>query len=591
MAYEAPLKDILFDLEHLSAWSSVTALPKYDHVDQSDAEAVLTEYARFCSEVIAPLGRIGDETSAKFDGEKVILPAEFEEAYNQFVEMGWQSLSHSTDHGGMGFPIVAGAAATEMLNSADMSFGLCPLLTDGAIDALTARGSDSQKETYLSKLISGEWSATMNLTEPQAGSDLGRIRTKAEAKADGTYAITGNKLFITYGEHDLSGNIIHLVLARTPDAPAGPKGLSLFIVPKYLEGDAGANDLRNKVQCISIEHKLGVRASPTAVLQYEGATGYLIGEENRGLDYMFVMMTSARFAVGMQGVAISERAYQQALAYAVDRIQSRPLDGSSRDAVAIIEHPDVQRMLLRMKALTEGCRALAYATAGWIDLSKNGREDQRTEAHDMAEFLVPLVKAYCTEKAVEVTSLNVQVHGGMGFIEETGAAQLYRDARILPIYEGTTAIQANDLLGRKILRDGGKTALLFSEMIAETELELERTGERGIQMAEQLRASRAAFEECLDWLLETTPHDINAAFASAQPFLMLTANLATAWQLGRSVLVAEAKIKTGEDKDFMTDKITTAQFYMQHLLVDVMGDCARVISGSESLFAAKLSVD
>lgn len=587
MTFKAPVRDILFAIEALSAWPEVLALEEYAGIDLSDAEAALDGFGRFCTEVVAPLSAAGDQTGAQFDGGRVTLPEANAQAYEQFAAMGWQALPHPAAHGGMGLPRAVGAAATEILNAADLSFGLCPLLTDGAVEALLLTGSDAQKQRYLEPLISGRWSGTMNLTEPQAGSDLGLVRTKAEPGADGAYAVTGTKIFITYGEHGLTENIIHLVLARTPDAPAGPKGLSLFIVPKYLVEEDGTPGARNAVNCVSIEHKLGVRASPTAVLEYNGATGFLIGEENRGLEYMFVMMNAARFAVGVQGVAVSERAFQHALAYAQERKQSRPVDGSAKEAVAIIQHPDVRRMLLRMRALTEGGRALAMATAGWMDLG-TGRAGR--EAADMAEFLVPLVKGFCTERAVEVTSLGVQVHGGMGFIEETGVAQFYRDARILPIYEGTTAIQANDLLGRKVLRDGGETARRFAGMIAETEAALAQGSAKAQAIGASLAEARQAFEDSLAWLLENTPRDPALGFAGSVPFLNLTGSLAAGWQLGRSALSAEAKLAQGEDAGFMARKIGTALFFAQHILVDCSAERRRILEGGTSLLDAAFEI-
>ncbi|KIC21502.1 acyl-CoA dehydrogenase [Leisingera sp. ANG-Vp] len=588
MTYQAPVRDVMFNIEHLSAWPDVTALDAFAGIDASDAQAALEGLGRFCTEVIAPLSAVGDETGARFDGTDVVLPEAYGAAYQQFLEMGWQSLPHPAEFGGMGLPKAVGAAATEMLNAADLSFGLCPLLTDGAVEALLLTGSDAQKARYLEPLIAGRWSGTMNLTEPQAGSDLGRVRCKAEPAADGTYAVSGTKIFITYGEHSLTENIIHLVLARTPGAPAGPKGLSLFIVPKVLVDDDGALGARNAVNCVSIEHKLGVRASPTAVLEYDGATGFLVGEENRGLEYMFVMMRAARFAVGMQGVAVAERAYQHAVAYARERVQSRPVDGSSKEAAAIIGHPDVRRMLLRMRALTEGGRSLAMATAGWLDLAHHGGGER--DATAMAEFLVPLVKGFCTERAVETASLGVQVHGGMGFIEETGVAQFYRDARILPIYEGTTAIQANDLLGRQVLRDGGETACRFAGMIAETETALRSGSAAGQAIADCLAEARGHFEASLAWLLDATPKDPNAGFAGSVPFLMLTGTLAAGWQLGRAALAADARLAQGEDREFMARKTATALFFAQHILAECATERSRIINGSASVLNADFEI-
>ncbi|MBY6114573.1 acyl-CoA dehydrogenase [Mameliella alba] len=588
MTYQAPIDDIMFDIQHLSHWSGVRALPQYDGIEPEDIRAALDQFGRFCSGVVAPLSQAGDEQGARLDNGRVTLPQGYDAAYAKFVETGWQSLAHPVDHGGMGLPRAAGAAATEIVNAADMSFGLCPLLTDGAIDALAKNGSPEQKAIFLENLVTGRWTGTMNLTEPQAGSDLSRIRTTATRRADGTYAVNGSKIFITYGEHDLSENIIHLVLARTPDAPAGARGLSLFVVPKFLPQTDGTPGARNAVTCSGIEHKLGVRASPTAMLTYEDATGFLVGEETRGLEYMFVMMTSARFAVGVQGVAVADRATQHAFAYARERVQSRPVDGSSGDAVPIIQHPETVRILMRMRATVEGCRALAIATAGWLDLATSADATLAREADEMAEFLVPLVKGYSTESAVDVASLGVQIHGGMGFIEETGVARYYRDARILPIYEGTTAIQANDLLGRKVRRDGGATARRFAAMVAETARALAAGDAQMQSVADRLDAARDDFEACLDHLLATLGQDANAAYAGSVPFLMLTGNLAAGWQLGRSMLAAKEALARGEAAEFMTRKCATAAYYAHNILVQCAVDRARITDGTASLLDAEL---
>ena len=583
MSYQPPVQDLMFCIEHLSHWDSVSALEAYSNVGLSDIGAALEGYAQFCSEQIAPLSRIGDTLGARFDQGRVIMPEGGVRAYALFVEMGWQALTHPVDYGGIGLPRAVGAAAVEMLNAADLSFGLCPLLTDGAIEALLLTGSDGQKATYLEHLITGRWSGTMNLTEPQAGSDLGRVAAKAVRRGDGSYGISGTKIFITYGAHDLTENIIHLVLARTPEAPAGPKGLSLFIVPQTLVEADGTLGTRNAVNCMSIEHKLGVRASPTAVLEYDDATGFLIGEENRGLEYMFIMMNAARFSVGVQGIAISERAYQRALAYARDRVQSRPVNGRSKDAVPIIEHPDVRRMLLRMRSLTEGGRAMAAATAGLLDIAHHQKDPDMAA---LAEFMVPMVKGFCTERAVEVASLGVQIHGGMGFIEETGAAQHYRDARILPIYEGTTAIQANDLLGRKVMRDGGATARQFAARIAVTEAELARGDASAQTIGTSLAQARGAFEAALDWMLKSGRKDIDAAFAGSVPFLMLAGTLAAGWKLAKGALAAQTALDAGRDTKFMTQKIATALFFAQHILPECATEQIRIMHGSRSLLDA-----
>ncbi|WP_143811235.1 acyl-CoA dehydrogenase family protein, partial [Paraburkholderia piptadeniae] len=411
------------------------------------AQAVIEESAKLCGEVLAPLNVEGDRNPSSWKDGVVTATPGFADAFRQFAAGGWQGVQHPVEYEGQGLPKLIAAACIEMLNASNLSFALCPLLTDGAIEALLTAGSEEQKRAYVPKLISGEWTGTMNLTEPQAGSDLALVRTRAEPQGDGLYKLFGTKIFITWGEHDMAENIVHLVLARTPDAPEGVKGISLFVVPKFTVNDDGSLGERNDVHCVSIEHKLGIKASPTAVLQFGdhgGAIGHLIGEENRGLEYMFIMMNAARFAVGMQGVAVSDRAYQKAVAYAKERVQSRPVDGSAKQAVSIIHHADVRRMLATMRALTEASRTLAYVAASHCDFAhRHPDEAKRAEHQAIYEYLVPIVKGWSTELSIDVTSLGVQVHGGMGFIEETGAAQYYRDARILPIYEGTTAIQAN----------------------------------------------------------------------------------------------------------------------------------------------------
>jgi alkylation response protein AidB-like acyl-CoA dehydrogenase len=583
MSFHPSVKDLMFCFEHLSYWDQVSKLEVYSEFDLSDIGAVLETYARFCSEQVVPLSQVGDTLGARLNAGRVTMPEGDAQAYARFVEMGWQTLTHPVAYGGMGLPRAVGAAAVEMLNAADMSFGLCPLLTDGAIEALLLTGTEDQKAIYLEPLTSGRWSGTMNLTEPQAGSDLGRVATKAIRHSDGSYCISGTKIFITYGAHDLTENIIHLVLARTPDAPAGPKGLSLFIVPQKLVNPDRTLGARNSVNCVSIEHKLGVRASPTAVLEYDNATGFLIGNENCGLEYMFIMMNAARFSVGVQGIAISERAFQRALAYARSRVQSRPVNGQSKVAVPIIAHPDVRRMLMRMRSLTEGGRAMAAATAGLLDLAHH---QEQPDVVALAEFMVPLVKGFCSERAVEVASLGVQIHGGMGFIEETGAAQHYRDARILPIYEGTTAIQANDLLGRKVMRDGGTPARRFAAQVAETEVLLAR-GETAMQaICKSLAEARHAFETSLDWMLETSHQDIDGAFAGSVPFLMMTGTLAAGWKLAQSAAVAQSALEAGENTAFMTQKIATALFFAQHILPECITEQSRITSGAQSLLDA-----
>ena len=594
MSYTAPVKDMLFAIEHLAGIEQVAQIPGFEDAGLDTAQAVLEECAKFNEGVVAPLNWDGDQNPSSFKAGVVTTTPGFKEAFRQYAEGGWQGLQHPADFGGQGLPKTIGAACIEMCNSANLSFALCPLLTDGAIEALLTAGSEELKAIYLEKLVSGQWTGTMNLTEPQAGSDLAAVRTKAEPQADGSYKVFGTKIFITYGEHDMAENIVHLVLARVAGAPEGVKGISLFVVPKFLVNADGTLGARNDAHCVSIEHKLGIKASPTAVLQFGdhgGAVGYLVGEENRGLEYMFIMMNAARYAVGVQGIAIAERAYQKAVAYAKDRVQSRPVDGSASTSVAIIHHPDVQRMLMTMRAYTEGCRAMATVAAAAYDAAHHHPDaDTRKQNAAFYEFMVPLVKGYSTEMSLEVTSLGVQVHGGMGFIEETGAAQYYRDAKILTIYEGTTAIQANDLVGRKTARDGGQTAKAIAAQIEATEAALLASGTPAAQsVARRLAAARQAFLDVVDFVAGGTRTTPNAVFAGSVPYLMLAGNLVAGWQLARSLLVAQDLLHKGQEEAFMRAKITTAQFYAEHLLVKAPGVRDAIVDGAASVTA--LAVD
>jgi alkylation response protein AidB-like acyl-CoA dehydrogenase len=591
MSYVAPVKDMLFNLKHLAQIDEIARIPGFEDAGFDTAQAVLEEAAKFNGEVVAPLNWEGDKNPSSWKDGQVTTTPGFKDAFRQFAEGGWQGLQHPSDFGGQGLPKTIGAACIEMVNSANLSFALCPLLTDGAIEALLTAGSDELKAIYLEKLISGEWTGTMNLTEPQAGSDLALVRSRAEPQPDGSYKVFGTKIFITYGEHDMADNIVHLVLARVTGAPEGIKGISLFVVPKYLVNKDGSLGARNDVHCVSIEHKMGIKASPTAVLQYGdhgGAIGYLVGQENRGLEYMFIMMNAARYAVGVQGIAVAERAYQKAVAYARDRVQSRPVDGSIKAAAPIIHHPDVRRMLMTMRAYTEGCRAMASVAAAAYDAAHH-HPDAETRKTNQAfyEFMVPLVKGYSTEMSLEVTSLGVQVHGGMGFIEETGAAQYYRDAKILTIYEGTTAIQANDLVGRKTLRDGGQTAKGIAQQIEVTEAELKKNGSvDALAVLKHLSAARQAFVAVVDYLAgEQNP---NAVYAGSVPYLMLAGNLMAGWQLARSLLVAQAELARGEDAAFMQAKIATARFYAEHLLSKAPGVRDSIVDGGGSAVALAL---
>ena len=593
MPYTAPLKDMLFDMRHLAGLDEIAKMPGFEEAGFDTAQAVLEECAKFNEGVVAPLNVEGDRNPSSWKDGKVTTTPGFKEAFKQYAEGGWQGLQHPQDFGGQGLPKTIGAACSEMLNSANMSFALCPLLTDGAIEALLTAGSDELKATYLEKLVSGQWTGTMNLTEPQAGSDLSLVRTRAEPQPDGTHKIFGTKIFITYGEHDMAENIVHLVLARVAGAPEGVKGISLFVVPKFMVGKDGSLGVRNDVHCVSIEHKLGIKASPTAVLQFGdhgGAVGYLVGQENRGLEYMFIMMNAARYAVGVQGIAIAERSYQQAVAYAKDRVQSRPVDGSMNASAPIIHHPDVKRMLMTMRAYTEGCRAMATVAAAAYDASHHHPDAQvRKENQAFYEFMVPLVKGYSTKMSLDVASLGVQVHGGMGFIEETGAAQYLRDAKILTIYEGTTAIQANDLVGRKTGRDGGQTAKAIAAQIEKTEAELTRRDSVAARaMLKRLSAARQAFVDAVEFVAGNGKTSPNAVFAGSVPYLMLAGNVMAGWQLARSLLVAEDLLAKGEDKAFMQAKIATAHFYADHILSKAPGMRDSIVEGAESVTALPL---
>lgn len=593
MSFTAPVKDMLFCMEHLANLPQVAQIPGFEDASLETAQAVLEESAKLCEGVIEPLNVPGDTQPSSFAEGKVVTTPGFKEAYQQYVQGGWQGLQHPVDFGGQGLPKTIGAACVEMLNASNISFALCPLLTDGAIEALLTAGSDALKAKYLEKLVSGEWTGTMNLTEPQAGSDLALVRTKAEPLPDGTYKIFGTKIFITYGEHDMAENIIHLVLARVAGAPEGVKGISLFVVPKFLVNDDGSLGARNDVHCVSIEHKMGIKASPTAVLQYGdngGAIGYLVGEENRGLEYMFIMMNAARYGVGLQGIGVSERAYQRAVQYARDRVQSRPVDGSVAGSAAIIHHPDVRRMLMTMRSVTEACRAMASTAAAAYDAAHHHPDAEVRKANAaFYEFMVPLVKGYSTEMSLEVTSLGVQVHGGMGFIEETGAAQYYRDAKILTIYEGTTAIQANDLVGRKTARDGGENAKAIAAQIAKTEAELRASGTTAaLSMADRLQSAREAFLQVVDFVVGKAKASPNAVYAGSVPYLMLAGNLMAGWQMGRAMLVAQDKLAQGEDVPFMQSKIATAQFYAEHILTRTASLRDSILLGGESACALPL---
>ncbi len=586
-AYSAPIRDMLFVINELAGVDHLARLPGYEDVNGELMAAVLEEAGRLAGEVLAPLNRGGDLDGSRWDEHGVTTPPGFADAYRQFVAGGWNGLKGPLEHGGQGLPELLNTAVIEMWNSANLSFALCPLLTSGAVEALKKHGSAEQQRRFLTKLVTGEWTGTMNLTEPQAGSDLAAVRTRAVPEGD-HYRLFGQKIFITWGEHDVADNIIHLVLARTPDAPPGVKGISLFLVPKVLVNDDGSLGERNDVHCVSLEHKLGINASPTCVMAYGdhgGAIGYLVGEENRGLAHMFTMMNEARIQVGIQGLAIAERAYQQAVTYARERIQGRAVGNKDGDRVSIIHHADVRRMLLSMKAQIEAMRAFAYVMAADMDQARRQPDAAvRQASQARVDLLIPVVKGWCTELGVELASTGLQVHGGVGFIEETGAAQHYRDARILPIYEGTTGIQANDLVARKLAMDkGAAMASLLDDM---------RRTSAGLAGANEpaLVAIRGALDEAVDALAESTDvvlamleQEPAAALGQAVNYLHLTGYTCGGWQLARAARIASERLAAGVDPAFHRAKLLTARFYAEQVLPRTGALARSIKAGSEAL--------
>jgi len=574
MSYTAPLTDIRFVLEEAAGFGEVAQLPGYEATSPDLVEAILSEAAKLAENVLAPLNQPADRTGSVLENGIVRTPPGFHEAYARYVEGGWNGLAFDPEFGGQGLPLALATPVAEMWNSACMSFALCPLLNSGAVELLQVHGSAAQKQLYLGKLVSGEWTGTMNLTEPQAGSDLGALRTRAVPEGD-HYRITGQKIFITYGDHDLAPNIIHMVLARTPDAPPGSRGISLFLVPKFLLDAEGGPGQRNDVRTLSLEHKLGIHASPTCVLSYEDAIGWRIGDKNRGLECMFTMMNAARLNVGVQGLAIAERAYQQAVEFARTRVQGQPL-GIARavEGLPIIYHPDVRRMLLWMRAATEAMRGLAYYAAAMIDRSRCHPEAaERLAAQRRADLLIPVVKAWCSDLGVAVASIGIQVHGGMGYVEETGAAQYLRDARIAPIYEGTNGIQANDLVGRKLTRDHGEVVTALIKEMRQTAAALERHA-----IAGTFDQGLAALEAATAYLVEA---DDAQAAAGSVPYLTMFGTVAAGWLMARQALAAERNLATnGKDRAFLAAKLATARFYGEHFLVQAPGCLTGVTSGS-----------
>ena len=581
--FTPPLEDIRFVLHELTDVAAIQALPGQEETSGELIDAVLEEAGKFAAQVLAPINHGGDTHGSRWnDGEVTTAPG-FRDAYKQYCEAGWSALPFPTTWGGQGLPNIVSSPVSEIVMAANLSLSLCPMLTAGAVAALLLVGSEHLQTTYLPKMVDGSWTGSMNLTEPQAGSDLSLVRTRAVPEAD-HYRLFGQKIFITFGEHDFTENIVHLVLARLPDAPEGVKGISLFVVPKFLVNADGSLGARNDVRCASLEHKLGIHASPTAVLNFgekDGALGHLVGEANRGLEYMFIMMNEARYKVGVQGIAIGERAYQQAAAYAHERLQGRDLANPRGPTVPIARHPDVRRMLLTMRAITEANRALSMALAALLDQGHAG--DGQAQA--MAEFLVPIHKGWATEAANEVTNLGIQVHGGMGFIEETGAAQHMRDARITAIYEGTTAIQANDLIGRKTARDGGAVARAVATRIRDSIGTLTGIQDADITVIKaRLEAALADFEASVEYVAKNYTTDILAVHAASVPFLQLSGIVCGGWQMARAAVVARRMLDRGEgDAGFLAAKLKTARFYADHLLTRVAGLKEIVLSGASAV--------
>jgi len=579
--YLAPLKDIRFVMQDLADLDQIVSLPGCEEATPDVVDAILEEAAKFASGVLSPLNHVGDQDGARWKDTVVTTSPGFKEAYRQFVDNGWNALGCDPEFGGQGLPRLLSTAVSEMWKASNHAFSLCPMLTQGAIEALMIAGSDEQKATYLPNLVSGEWAGTMNLTEPSAGSDLAAVRSRAEPVGDGTYRIFGQKIFITYGEHDMTENIVHLVLARTPGAPEGVKGISLFVVPKFMLRADGQPGERNDVYCVSIEHKLGINGSPTAVLAFGdhgGAIGTLVGEENRGLEYMFIMMNAARFNVGLEGLGDAERAYQRAVAYARERVQGTEVGVRGGPKVPIIAHPDVRRMLMSMRARIEAMRALAYVTAAALDNAHQNLDGAaRAQAQAFADLMIPVVKGWSTESSVDIASLGIQVHGGMGYIEETGAAQHLRDARITTIYEGTTAIQANDLIGRKIARERGATInVVIGEMRAAAAA---LDGDLAMIGSRQL-AAVDALEMAVLWVVANFAGDPKAVHAGAVPFLHLFGIVAGGWQMGRAAVVARARIAAGDGDPFWSAKLATTRFFADHFLTQAAGLAESVIGGA-----------
>ncbi|WP_173923265.1 acyl-CoA dehydrogenase [Agromyces sp. Marseille-P2726] len=579
--FRPPVADLTFALEHVVGYDQVADLPGFEHADIDTVTEILSEAGDFMAEVVAPTNRAGDLEGAKLNADgTVTTPTGFAEAYAAYVEAGWGSVPLPEEYGGGSFPRTIGLALQELMMEANMAFSLAPLLTQGAIEALLNYGSDEQKQQWLPKMVSGEWAGTMNLTEPQAGSDVGALTTKAVKRPDGTYGITGQKIFITFGDHDLSEQIVHLVLARTPDAPAGTKGISIFIVPKFLVNDDGSLGERNGVHTVGVEHKMGIHGSPTCVLSYEDATGYLVGEENLGMRIMFVMMNSARLSVGTQGLAVAERAYQQSLDYAKERLQGRAIGAT--ETSPIIDFPDVRRMLMTQKAYIAAMRRLMLLNAVNVDISTHHPDAAtRTRADEIAGLLTPICKAFGTDLGNELTSLALQIHGGMGYIEETGVAQHYRDVRIAAIYEGTNGIQAADLIGRKLPVRDGASFLEFIASMRELDVELAAAGDEFASIRAQLNAQLDTLEQTTMWMLRTSATDPNSALSGSVPYLRIWGLVLGGWLMAKSALAAR-----GQEADGVAEaQLPLARFYAEQLLPQAAGLVSAATAGSRDLFA------
>jgi alkylation response protein AidB-like acyl-CoA dehydrogenase len=591
--YRAPLKDLRFILHELIGEAGLQACPAYADYSLEIADAVLEEAGKFAENVLDPLYKSGDRQGARWTPEGVIGAPGFKAAYQQYAEGGWSSLRAPTEYGGQGVPNVLGTAVEELWAASNLAFKLCPMLTQGAIEALDHYGSEAQKAQFLPKMVSGEWTGTMNLTEPQAGSDLAAIRTRAQPAGD-HYRLFGQKIFITYGDHDFTSNTIHMVLARIDGAPPGVKGISLFIVPKVLINADGSLGERNDLQCLSIEHKLGIHGSPTCVMAYgqkQGAVGYLVGEANRGLEYMFVMMNAARLSVGLEGYAVADRAYQQAADWARTRVQGKPPGAALAGPAPIAHHPDVKRMLLTMKSQVEAMRALALYAAYQLDLgARHADESVRRAAQARGDLLIPVVKGCSTEVGIELTSLGIQVHGGMGFIEETGAAQPYRDVRITTIYEGTTAIQSNDFVGRKIARDQGAavTALISDVRRELAELDIDHAGVR--EARELTLAAVDTFADAVARIPPAFAQGPERALAISVPLLRLAGVVLGAWLLTKSAAIAAQRLAAGDvDRDFLQGKLAAARFYVHHVLPQSGAWLHTVRHGATSVLETEVS--